>query len=50
MKELRQAEALIDVLQRSNPSALDDAIADAETQGRTGWKEPLRRSLRELNS
>ena len=47
-KDLRQAGALIDVLQRSNPAALEDAMADAESQGRTGWKEPLRRSLREL--
>jgi hypothetical protein len=49
-KDLMQAEALIATLEKLDPGALADAIEDAESQGRTRWKEPLRRSLRLIKS
>ena len=47
-KDLAQADALIDALQLHDPYALNDALADAAAQGRTGWREPIVRSLKEL--
>jgi hypothetical protein len=47
-KDLAQADALIDALQSHDRYALHDALADAAARGRTGWREPLLRSLNEL--
>lgn len=48
-KDLVQAGALVDALRDSDPWALADALDDARSQGRDGWRRPLERSLRELN-
>lgn len=47
-KDLAQADALIDALQAHDPYALNDALADATARGRSGWREPIVRSLKEL--
>jgi hypothetical protein len=47
-KDLLQAKALIDALRSADPWALADALADARSRGRDGWRRPLDRSLREL--
>jgi hypothetical protein len=47
-KDLAQAQALIEVLRANDPFALEDALADARTQGAKGWGEPITRSLKEL--
>ncbi len=47
-KDLAQAEALIAALKAADPFALSDAYEDAASQGITGWKRPLERSLAEL--
>ncbi len=48
-KDLAQADALIDAIQSYDPFDLYDALADAAAQGRHGWREPILRSLTELN-
>lgn len=47
-KDLAQALALIAILRKSDPYALEDARDDAFARGRVGWEEPIRRSLNEL--
>jgi hypothetical protein len=47
-KDLAQARALVDVLQRQDRFALEDALADACAQGVKGWRTPIERSLAEL--
>lgn len=47
-KDLAQARALIDVLRKNDPFALEDAIADARAQGEKGWGAPIERSLKEI--
>lgn len=47
-KDLAQADALLDALQSHDYYALHDALVDAAGRGRTGWREPLVRSLKEL--
>ena len=49
-KDLDQAKALIDALQVHDPYALADALADARARGRSGWAEPIARSLSETGS
>jgi hypothetical protein len=48
-KDLAQADALIDALELHDRYALHDALADAMSRGRGGWREPILRSLKELN-
>jgi hypothetical protein len=48
-KDLAQADALIDALLSHDPFDLHDALVGAAAQGRQGWREPLARSLTELN-
>jgi hypothetical protein len=47
-KDLGQARALIEVLQAHDRFALEDALADARSQGKKGWSEPISRSLKEI--
>jgi hypothetical protein len=47
-KDLAQADALIDALERHDPYALHDALTEAAGRGRDGWREPIIRSLTEL--
>lgn len=47
-KDLAQADALIQALKQVDPYALQDAFEDASAQGVKGWRQPLRRSLKEL--
>lgn len=47
-KDLAQANALIQVLRRHDPFALEDALAEARAKGRRGWGAPIERSLQEL--
>ena len=47
-KDLAQAKALIDALERHSPFALEDALADAREQGRVGWSDLIDRSLAEI--
>lgn len=44
-KDLAQAAALIEALRLHDRYALEDALADARSQGRKGWAEPIARSL-----
>ncbi|NNF79826.1 MAG: hypothetical protein HKN05_17530, partial [Rhizobiales bacterium] len=48
-KDLAQADALIKALKEIDPYALQDAIEDASAQGVKGWRQPLRRSAKELD-
>ncbi|MFL6844964.1 MAG: GSU2403 family nucleotidyltransferase fold protein [Allosphingosinicella sp.] len=47
-KDLAQAGALVEVLAKADPFALEDALADARGQGGRGWSQPIARSLKEL--
>ena len=47
-KDLAQADALIDALERYDAYALHDALADAAGRGRAGWRGPIVRLLAEL--
>jgi hypothetical protein len=47
-KDLDQAKAMIEVLRRHDPFALEDALNDARAQGEKGWSEPISRSLSEI--
>lgn len=47
-KDLAQAGGLIEILKRTDPFALEDALEDAREKGKRGWAEPIDRSLREL--
>jgi hypothetical protein len=47
-KDLAQAKALLEALATADPFALEDALADAVSQGEQGWRAPIARSLREL--
>ncbi|MGE3830249.1 MAG: GSU2403 family nucleotidyltransferase fold protein [Parvibaculaceae bacterium] len=47
-KDLRQAQYLIEALMVGDPWALGDAYRDAIKRGPKGWKEPIHRSLAEL--
>ncbi|MBA3520738.1 MAG: hypothetical protein H0T75_24565 [Rhizobiales bacterium] len=48
-KDLVQAKALIEALQKSDPWAIRDAVDDAKSQGKEGWARLIDRSLKELN-
>ena len=47
-KDLMQAKSLMEALAESDPWAWKDAINDASAQGKAGWAEPIKRSLKEL--
>ncbi|MFZ2099278.1 MAG: GSU2403 family nucleotidyltransferase fold protein, partial [Oricola sp.] len=47
-KDLAQASALIAVLHRTDPYALEDARDAAFAEGKDGWETPIRRSLSEI--
>lgn len=47
-KDLAQAKALIEILKRRDPFALEDARDAAFAEGREGWQVPVERSLKEL--
>jgi hypothetical protein len=47
-KDLTQAKALIEVLIKHDPFALEDALHDARAQGEKGWSVPISRSLEEI--
>lgn len=47
-KDLAQAAALIDALKTHDPFALEDALDNARAQGKSGWADPIDRSLKEI--
>jgi hypothetical protein len=47
-KDLLQARSLFEILQETDPYAIEDALEDARSQGRRGWRRPIERSLHEL--
>jgi hypothetical protein len=47
-KDLVQARALIEALEAQAPYDLEDALRAAEAKGKSGWAEPIRRSLKEI--
>jgi hypothetical protein len=47
-KDLLQAKALIEALSETDPHALQDTVDDAFAKGKSGWKRPALRSLKEL--
>ena len=49
-KDLIQAKSLMDALAESDPWAWKDALDSARAQGKTGWAEPIKRSLKELSA
>jgi hypothetical protein len=49
-KDLIQAKSLMEALEESDPWAWKDAIDDACAQGKAGWAEPIKRSLKELSA
>ncbi len=49
-KDLIQAKSLMDALAESDPWAWKDAIDNARVQGKAGWAEPIKRSLKELSA
>jgi hypothetical protein len=48
-KDLMQAKSLMEALAESDPWAWSDALADAKAQGKTGWAQPIARSMKELS-
>lgn len=47
-KDLMQAAALVAALRKQDPFALGDALVEAAMRGRRGWRDPILRSLKEL--
>lgn len=47
-KDLLQAASLMQALEAQNPYELEDALASARARGKSGWAEPLARSLNEI--
>jgi hypothetical protein len=47
-KDLLQAGALMAALEAQAPYDLEDALREAIAKGKTGWAEPIRRSLKEI--
>jgi hypothetical protein len=47
-KDLDQARALLEALRAHDPFALEGALEDARTQGKTGWSDRIDRSPTEL--
>lgn len=47
-KDLTQAKALIEALERADPHSLADALRSARRMGRRGWGVPIERSFKEL--
>ena len=47
-KDLLQAKALLQALMETDPYGLQDVLKDAFAQGTRGWKQPMERSLKEL--
>ena len=48
-KDLAQAKALIEALRETDRYALADAYDDAAGRGEKGWRQPLAKSLSELD-
>jgi hypothetical protein len=48
-KDLAQAASLIQALAKSDPASLGEAYESARVQGKKGWADPIKVSLRELN-
>jgi hypothetical protein len=48
-KDLYQAKSLIETLRQSDPWVLRDAYEDAAARGGREWRQPIRRSLKELD-
>jgi hypothetical protein len=46
-KDLDQAQALFEALGPTESDALQDALDDARARGKTGWAEPIDKSLRQ---
>lgn len=49
-KDLMQAKALMEALDEEDPFAWEDALDDASAQGKAGWADPIKRSLKELSA
>jgi hypothetical protein len=47
-KDLMQADALMNALKTQAPYDLDDTLREALAKGKSGWAEPIRRSLIEI--
>ncbi len=47
-KDLHQAQALFEVLGQRDPDALQEALDDARSRGKSGWAEPIDKSLKSL--
>ncbi len=47
-KDLLQAASLMQALESHSPYDLEDALASARAKGKSGWAEPLDRSLNEI--
>jgi hypothetical protein len=47
-KDLLQAKSLMEALAETDPWAWSDAIGDAKAQGKTGWAQPIARSMKEF--
>ncbi len=48
-KDLAQADALIEALESYDPFDFHDTLVGAAAKGRQGWREPIIRSLNEIN-
>lgn len=49
-KDLDQAKALIEALQASDRYSLEDTLSEAQAKGRSGWADPIKRSLDEIGA
>ncbi len=49
-KDLAQAKALFQTLEKLRPGQVDDTLEEAMQQDRKGWAEPIQRSLKALKS
>lgn len=45
MKDLAQAAAMMEALRQTAPFDLEDALEDARSHGKSGWAQPIERSL-----
>ncbi|WP_189437883.1 GSU2403 family nucleotidyltransferase fold protein [Pseudovibrio japonicus] len=47
-KDLAQAKALIEVIERTRPGLIGDELLDAQSQGKQGWSEPIVKAMKAL--
>ncbi|KZL18267.1 hypothetical protein PsAD2_02659 [Pseudovibrio axinellae] len=47
-KDLAQAKALIEVVERTRPGLIADELLDAQAQGKQGWSDPIVKAMKAI--